>query len=494
MTIICAVFLAFLLRTVFKDTFSKDIGATFAILCFIISPMTIALSSIFFAEIPTVLSFFIALLAYRYARHKNNLLYWILASFILFCTLYVRAERGIAIIGIMLVAYCVDQIHYYNWKTFWRTFIICSFYGVIFGLVCFRWLPLFETNDALKIAFIIVSSIWLLLSLAFIIYSHKPVDKYTHIYVALPIILLLLFLLNNTNGEDLVKLLKWFTTENMRDEMFFHSKPFLKYYMKYCGSYFDIGLRTILLLTGIIYIFKKWPGLLVLLFFNILQTAKLNPWTPSRFLFSIHSIVSIIVGIGAVILIRLTLTFLSTFNIRKNIQYSIVTGFILVFIAGEAFGFFERTWNAFLPDGVTYLELYNKNTPLNKILDEMRENIPDNSHIYYPDTLPPLRISALQNYIRINKPQWTFKSFWHIDDFDYYTIDTNSYFVAITFGPNQGVYDKNKNVTRVKHITDYVNELVYSNKLGKVISINNDMYYLNIIKGGGKRLSANNAD
>jgi|GEM_PF-5257042 len=481
-TILAGIAVALVARGLLQNRRARDMAAACALVFFLVAPMVVTCSSIFYSEAPAALGCMLALLAYLHARKTNTRLAWAMAGLALFATIYVRAERGVSFIGSMIAVYCIDELHLNGWRAAMRATIISGAWGALLSLVCLQWMATPSPASAAMLLLQIGLIVWIVVSLQ-LVAAFSREDYRSHLYGGLALVSLCLWFLYGENGEWFFRVLQSFSSANMANtaQGYFKYPILEKYVMRYCGSYVDCGIKILLTICGASLLIRRWPGLLVLFSIQIMQAATLRPEVGARYLYGLHTIVSIVAGAGAGRLLAAGMSYALKRQVRARAVLAIAIIAFLAILSAQLPHLHDRAWRAFRDFDVTYWVLYDREGALRQALEQMKMRIPRGSELVYSTGVPALEVSAVRHFSSMNKLHWSVHTY---EDGLRHVPPASSaacYFVAFLFSERDGPYQRYRERSEYRNMRVHAERIACQNDKSETVSIGDGMYKLIIV-------------
>lgn len=376
--------------------------ASFAMICFALSPVVVLSSGMYLAEAPWALVLGLAFWSYLRARTTQRTAHWYIAGILLALSIYARAERGVNVIAVMQLMFLVDTCFLKGWRTGLQCALVqagvaaAAFLGTVLWTSDF--LPPFMTVCAAIVALITVIPVFSFVRQKCV--SVKPVL----IYAGIPALVVTLILLCGDNASRFCDTLRMFMSVNAAHEKLF-AYPFLsRYATQLFGSHSAFALFGVLALVGLYRSYRTWPGLLAFLIANVLTYARLHPSVDARYLWQFHFGVCFLCGLGAIQVWQLLVHIPAR---KSGALYRNGSAALLICMA------LFLQWQHLFERAKTVFEFtFDATRTLHSVLDHARKTIPKGSDISVVPYIRGFEASSVQAYSALHALKWTHVIMW----------------------------------------------------------------------------------
>lgn len=382
-------------------------GALSAGWYYLFAPMTLGCAAIYYSEAPLAVAFPASVVAYLCARRRRALGAWMIASVVLFTCLYVRAERGLPCIAMMMIAYCVDELRVSGWRA--ARDAACTMLGLgtlsLLGLQ--RVLPDWDSASVVSLA---ANMLGIIVVLYCASYWLKPSSATRRaLAYALPVwVLLMLWFAHQNNATHTFTTLKMFLDRDAAAPRLFSYPLVARFVHRYSGTVVGGYVKLALAAVGTVVAAWRWPGLVALTALAIASTAKLNEGVGARYLYHFHLVAAMGGGLAATTITRWLARWVgSTIGLRKTLVVVLPSVLLLVLQVPGIFAIARKTFEG---KDCTYWIMFDKQRTYWSILDVAREQIPRFASFSHFPGLPALENGAMRLYGRVHKLGW-----WSVD-------------------------------------------------------------------------------
>ena len=299
MTMIAAVLLGLVVRNAVGRGSAGSAAGAAALLCFVLTPMSIALAAMYMSEPSAALAFFCAVLVYQRARAVETPGAWIIASLVLFACIYSRAERGIFLVASMFGVYCVDELPRHGWRAGIRASAVFACLGAVALVQCCPWFDICEEfirSSRVCVTLLLCAGVLLALLCAL------RADARRAFWYGAPATMIFLAWISYDANPSLFTIVQTYTGHTLSALVGHEGLEVVS--LTYTGSPAGAAVKAVLLLAGLVLAWRVWPGALFLLAFNAAQIVRAAV-PGARYLYHVHIAAVILMGIGAAGIFRL---------------------------------------------------------------------------------------------------------------------------------------------------------------------------------------------
>lgn len=380
------------------------IGGVIAGWYFLLAPMTLGCAAMYYSEAPLAVALPASIVAYLLARERDSLVTYVIASIILFSCLYVRAERGLPCIAMMMVVYCVDEWRHNGWRAARDAVYTMIGLGTLSLLALQGAVKDWKTTTTLSLL-ANMAGVMVVLFCASYWMRPSPATRRSLAY-ALPVwTLLMLWFAYQTNASQFFTVLKMFLDRDAAAPRLF-SYPFAERFIhRYSGTVMSGYVKLVLLGIGLVVAGWRWPGLIALIVMAILSIAKLNVGVGARYLYQFHILAAVSGGLAVSAVARWLGHRCET--LPEILRSLMLLGLCGLFLCSQMPGLFRLARKTFEGQDCTYWIMFDKEKTYWRILEAAGTQVASNSCLALFPTLHALDNGSFRLYGKLAGLNWS---------------------------------------------------------------------------------------
>ncbi|MCX7846951.1 MAG: hypothetical protein N2595_02820 [bacterium] len=392
---------------------SALLGGAIAGWYFLLAPMTLGCAAIYYSEAPLAVAFSVSVVAYLIARQRDKLFVWMVASVVLMTCLYVRAERGLPVIAMIMAAYCTDECVQRGWRAGHDAVLTMLGLSMISLLGLQTVIPKWDATSPMSLLANMMGVILVVYAAAHWVRPSQATRR--ALAYALPVwVLLNGWFIVGSNASHFFATLDMFMGRDAQAPRLF-SYPFIERFVnRFSGTPTGGYLKLVLCAGGLLSACWYWPGLITMALISVLSTAKLNVGVGARYLYQFHLIAALAAGILATTVCRWLLRRLRAPRIWKWLLAG--AGISVVFVISQFVGLLNLARKTFEGQDCTYWIMFDRQRVYWDILAQARDHIPRRSSLAHFPALHALENGAVRLYGRLHRLDWWTVDLTMIDD------------------------------------------------------------------------------